>query len=278
MYESGTRLPPRARVIDFVSRLEMSEPTRRLSSLASLPVFWDRVDAVERQSDHGEQFVYDLTVPGTNTFLLGEGGIVGHNTTLLNALLAELPGRTVIIEETAELQIQEIPFAVALEGRPPNVEGAGEITLRPLVKTGLRMRPRRIVIGESRGPEALDLLQAMNTGHPGSLTTAHANGPRDGLERLVTMAAEAGERLPESTLRRMVAQAISLVVYLEADAHGQRAVQEIWELTGMEGDRFLGHALFERRDGRLHRSNLPSRWTAEPRRNGLAREAPHAGW
>jgi pilus assembly protein CpaF len=207
------------------------------------------------------RFLVGAIGQGANVLIVGGTG--SGKTTLLNALLAELGGpanRTVVIEETAELQLDELPFAVALEGRPPNVEGAGEIGLRPLVKTALRMRPRRIVVGEARGAEAFELLQAMNTGHAGSMATAHANAPRHGLERLVTMAAQAGEHLPDSTLRRMVAQTIGLVVHLALDEHGMRQVTEVWELAGLEGDQFLGHAIFAREGGTLRRTGLPSRW------------------
>ena len=248
-------IPPIARPWPYVTIRRFPARPLRLSELSDE----DSGNAV--LTEQAAAFLVTALRGGANVLIVGGTG--SGKTTLLNGLLAELGGpgqRTVVIEETAELQIQDIPFAVALEGRPPNIEGAGEVGLRPLVKAALRMRPRRIVVGEARGPEAFDLLQAMNTGHEGSLATAHANSPRDGLERLVTMAAQAGERLPDATLRRMVAQAIGLVIHMELDAHGRRRVTEIWELTGMEGDQFQGHAVFQVQGAALRPTGLPSRW------------------
>jgi pilus assembly protein CpaF len=240
-------IPPVARPWPYLTIRKFPERLRRVSALIADEVI----------SEQAATFLVGALRAGANVLVAGATG--AGKTTLLNALLAELPGRVVVIEETAELKVDEIPLGVALQGRPANVEGVGEIHLRPLVRAALRMRPQRIVVGEARGGEAFDLLQAMNTGHPGSLATLHANAPRDALERLVTMAAQAGEHLPDSTLRRMVVQTIGLVAFLHFE-EGHRRVQEIWELAGLEADQFLGHAVFSRLGGRLVRSGLPSRW------------------
>jgi pilus assembly protein CpaF len=153
------------------------------------------------------------------------GGTGAGKTTLLNALSAFIPEgeRIVTIEDSAELQLQQ-PHTVRLETRPPNIEGRGEVTQRDLVKNALRMRPDRIVIGEVRGGEAIDMLQAMNTGHDGSLTTIHANTPRDALARLETMIQMTGMRLSDRAMRQQVAAAINLVVQVARLSDGSRRI------------------------------------------------------
>jgi pilus assembly protein CpaF len=165
------------------------------------------------------------------------GGTGAGKTTLLNALSAFIPidERIVTIEDSAELQMQQ-PHVVRLETRPPNIEGKGEVTQRDLVRNALRMRPDRIVIGEVRGGEAIDMLQAMNTGHDGSLTTIHANSPRDALARLETMIQMTGMRLSDRAMRQQVASAVNLVVQVARLTDGTRRITSISEITGMEGE------------------------------------------
>jgi len=174
------------------------------------------------------------------------GGTGAGKTTLLNALSAFIPKteRIVTIEDSAELQLQQ-PHVVRLETRPPNIEGKGEVTQRDLVKNALRMRPDRIVIGEVRGGEAIDMLQAMNTGHDGSLTTIHANTPRDALARLETMIQMTGMRLSERAMRQQVASAIDLVLQVARQSDGTRRVTSISEITGMEGDTITMQEVFQ---------------------------------
>jgi pilus assembly protein CpaF len=164
---------------------------------------------------------------------------------LLNALSAYISEeqRIVTIEDSAELQLQQ-PHVVRLETRPPNIEGRGEVTQRDLVRNSLRMRPDRIVIGEVRGGEAIDMLQAMNTGHDGSLTTIHANTPRDALSRLETMIQMTGMRLSERAMRQQVASAIDLVLQVARLSDGSRRVTSISEITGMEGDTITMQEIF----------------------------------
>ncbi len=165
--------------------------------------------------------------------ILISGGTGTGKTTLLNALSGFIPEgeRIITIEDSAELRLRQ-PHVVPLEARPPNVEGRGEVTLADLVKNSLRMRPDRIVVGEVRGAEVLDMLQAMNTGHPGSMSTVHANSPRDALWRLEVMAAMAGHGFPERALRALLASAIQVVVQLARFPDGSRRVVSISEMAG----------------------------------------------
>ncbi|HEY0380258.1 MAG TPA: CpaF family protein [Pyrinomonadaceae bacterium] len=178
--------------------------------------------------------------------LLISGGTGAGKTTLLNALSAYIPEdeRIVTIEDSAELQLQQ-PHVVRLETRPPNIEGRGEVTQRDLVRNALRMRPDRIVIGEVRGGEAIDMLQAMNTGHDGSLTTIHANTPRDALSRLETMIQMTGMRLSERAMRQQVASALDLVLQVARLSDGTRRVTSISEITGMEGETITMQEIFQ---------------------------------
>ena len=178
--------------------------------------------------------------------ILISGGTGAGKTTLLNALSAYIPEneRIVTIEDSAELQLQQ-PHVVRLETRPPNIEGRGEVTQRDLVKNALRMRPDRIVIGEVRGGEAIDMLQAMNTGHDGSLTTVHANTPRDALARLETMIQMTGMRLSDRAMRQQIASALNLVVQVARMSDGSRRVTSISEVTGMEGETITMQEIFQ---------------------------------
>ena len=177
--------------------------------------------------------------------VLISGGTGSGKTTLLNCLSRYVPAdeRVITIEDAAELQLQQ-PHVVRLETRPANIEGKGEVTQRDLVKNCLRMRPDRIIIGEVRSGEALDMLQAMNTGHDGSMTTVHANTTRDALARIEVMIAMAGYDLPTRALRSQIASAIQIVVQASRLVGGKRRVMKISEITGMEGDNISMHDLF----------------------------------
>jgi pilus assembly protein CpaF len=168
--------------------------------------------------------------------MLITGGTGSGKTTLLNILSRYIPAneRIVTIEDSAELQMQQ-PHVVRLETRPPNIEGKGTITQRDLVRNSLRMRPDRIVVGEVRGAEVLDMLQAMNTGHDGSLTTLHANGPRDALHRLENLVLMAGHTLPDKAIREQVASALQVIVHVSRVPDGSRKILSIQEIVGMEG-------------------------------------------
>jgi pilus assembly protein CpaF len=190
--------------------------------------------------------------------ILVSGGTGSGKTTTLNALSGAIPGeeRIVTIEDAAELRLRQ-RHVVRLEARPPNLEGKGEVTIRQLVRNALRMRPDRIVVGEVRGAEALDMLQALNTGHDGSLTTVHANSPADALRRVETLALMAGVGLPHAAVRQQVASAIDVVVHQSRRADGSRAVESVTEVVraaGGAGVRDIyrrGGALRPPRDGPL---------------------------
>ncbi|HYY97432.1 MAG TPA: CpaF family protein [Pyrinomonadaceae bacterium] len=177
--------------------------------------------------------------------VLISGGTGAGKTTLLNALSSYIPDdqRIVTIEDSAELQLQQ-PHVVRLETRPANIEGKGEVTQRDLVKNALRMRPDRIVIGEVRGGEAIDMLQAMNTGHDGSLTTIHANTPRDALSRLETMIQMTGMRLSDRAMRQQAASALDIVIQAARLSDGTRRITSISEITGMEGETITMQEIF----------------------------------
>ncbi len=177
--------------------------------------------------------------------LVVSGGTGTGKTTFLNVLSNFIPPRerVITIEDTAELQLHQ-PNLVRLEKRPPNVEGKGEITIRQLVVNALRMRPDRIVVGECRAGEALDMLQAMNTGHDGSMTTVHSNSPRDTLRRIETMVLMAGMELPLKAIREQVASSIELIIHLERLKDGSRKIVQVTEVQGMESDTIVLQDLF----------------------------------
>jgi pilus assembly protein CpaF len=190
--------------------------------------------------------------------ILVSGGTGSGKTTLLNALsrMIDRAERVVTIEDAAELQLQQ-PHVVRLETRSANLEGTGEITMRGLLKNALRMRPDRIIIGECRGEEALDMLQAMNTGHDGSMSTIHANNPREALTRLENMIGMTGINLPSKAMRTQIASAVHLICQVNRMRDGQRRITQITEVIGMEGDVITTQDLFtyqyqgESADGRL---------------------------
>jgi pilus assembly protein CpaF len=197
-----------------------------------------RVDDLIAMGTLNEQVALVLTAAvkgGLN--ILVSGGTGTGKTTLLNVLSSFVPHdeRIVTIEDAVELQLHQ-QHVIRLEARPANIEGSGEITIRELVRNSLRMRPDRIIVGEVRGSEALDMLQAMNTGHDGSLSTVHSNGPRDALARIETMVLMAGFDLPSRAIREQIASALNLVIHIERFRDGSRRIANVTEVLGMEGD------------------------------------------
>jgi pilus assembly protein CpaF len=178
--------------------------------------------------------------------VLISGGTGTGKTTTLNAISAFIPAdeRIVTIEDAAELQLQQ-RHVITLESRPPNIEGNGEVKIRELVRNALRMRPDRIIVGEVRGAETLDMLQAMNTGHEGSLTTIHANSPRDALSRLETLVLTAGVELPHRAIREQIASAFDVLVQIQRLVDGSRRISHISEVVGMESDVITLQTIFE---------------------------------
>jgi pilus assembly protein CpaF len=185
------------------------------------------------------QQMYELLSNATRckTTIIISGGTGSGKTTMLNALSAFIPEdeRLITIEDAAELQLQQ-PHVARMETRPPNLEGKGEIRQRDLIKNALRMRPDRVILGECRGEEAFDMLQAMNTGHEGSMATIHANNPREAVSRLEQMIGMAGLPMSQTSIRGQIAAAIRLIVQLQRMSDGKRRVTSIAEITGMEGD------------------------------------------
>jgi pilus assembly protein CpaF len=177
--------------------------------------------------------------------ILISGGTGTGKTTTLNAMSAFVPEdeRIVTIEDAAELQLQQ-EHVITLESRPPNIEGQGEVRIRELVRNALRMRPDRIIVGEVRGPEAFDLLQAMNTGHDGSMGTLHANNPREALSRLESMITMGGYALPSKTIREMICASVDVIVQAARLRDGSRRITHITEVMGMEGDVIITQDIF----------------------------------
>jgi pilus assembly protein CpaF len=238
------RLPDGSRVNAVIPPLSLSGPLLTIRKFRQ-----DRFDMPElvhlgTLSRDSADFLARCVEADLN--ILVSGGTGSGKTTLLNALSAAVPesDRIVTIEDAAELQMHQA-HVLRLESRPKNIEGEGEITIRELVRNALRMRPDRIVVGEVRGAEALDMLQAMNTGHEGSLSTVHANSPRDALNRLETMVMMAGYELPLRAIRQHVSSALDLIVHLDRLDDGSRRVVEICEVQRMEGEMITLQKLFE---------------------------------
>jgi len=229
------RLKDGSRVNAIIPPLSLDGPVLSIRRFGAEPLRMNKlIEKQELTPDMASMF--EMGVIARLNVLIS-GGTGAGKTTLLNALSAYIPAneRIVTIEDSAELQLQQ-PHCVRLETRPPNIEGKGEVTQRDLVKNALRMRPDRIVIGEVRGGEAIDMLQAMNTGHDGSLTTVHANTPRDALARLETMIQMTGLRLSDRAMRQQIASAINVVIQVARLSDGTRRITSISEITGMEGD------------------------------------------
>jgi pilus assembly protein CpaF len=237
------RLSDGSRVNAIISPLSLKGPTLTIRKFSKTPFRVDDLARFGSLSDAMGRFL-KLAV-GNRLNLLISGGTGSGKTTLLNVVSGFIPEgeRIVTIEDAAELRLGQ-EHVVSLESRPPNIEGEGAIPIRKLVINALRMRPDRIVVGECRGGEALDMLQAMNTGHDGSLTTLHANNPRDALARLETLVLMAGMELPARSIRQQIASAIHLIVQIARLSDGSRKVTSIQEITGMEGEVITLQELF----------------------------------
>jgi pilus assembly protein CpaF len=243
------RLPDGSRVNSIIPPLSLIGPTLTIRKFRRSPLGPDELLANGTITSQAMQFL-QACVQGRLNIVVA-GGTGAGKTTLLNALSSYLSPREriVTIEDAAEVRLQQM-HVISLETRPPNVEGTGEVTIRDLFRNALRMRPDRIVIGECRGGEALDMLQAMNTGHDGSLTTIHANGPRDALARIETMVLMSGADLPLRAIREQAVAALDLVVYIERLQDGTRRVTQISEIRGLEGEVITMQDIFAfHRDG-----------------------------
>jgi pilus assembly protein CpaF len=229
------RLPDGSRVNAIIPPLALDGPSVSIRRFSEIP--FQMADLIRHNALSEQMALFLAAVVKAKTNLIISGGTGSGKTTLLNILSGYIPDyeRIITIEDAAELRLQQ-PHVVRLETRPPNIEGKGEIDQRILVKNSLRMRPDRIVIGEIRGIEVLDMLQAMNTGHEGSLTTVHANTARDALVRLENMVGMAGVAVVQKSMRQQIASAISMVVQTSRLSDGKRKIMSISEITGMEGD------------------------------------------
>jgi pilus assembly protein CpaF len=242
------RLPDGSRVNAIIPPLSLRGPTLTIRKFSREPYTLADLATFGSLTPASATFLAACVRARIN--LLVSGGTGSGKTTLLNALSGFIPGneRIVTIEDAAELQLQQ-RHVVSLEARPPNIEGEGEVRIRELVRNALRMRPDRIIVGEVRGGETLDMLQAMNTGHEGSLTTIHANTPRDALHRLEMLVLIAGVDLPLRAVREQIASAFDLIVHLVRLVDGSRRVSRITEVSGLEGDIVTLQDLFLSRSG-----------------------------
>jgi pilus assembly protein CpaF len=229
------RLPDGSRVNAIIPPLAIDGPLVSIRRFGTVPLKADNLVANGSLTPHIAELLAGMVRAKLNVLI--SGGTGSGKTTLLNILSSHIGNteRIVTIEDAAELQLQQ-PHVVRLETRPPNIEGKGEINQRALVRNSLRMRPDRIILGEVRGAEAFDMLQAMNTGHEGSMATIHANTPRDGMARLENMLGMAGMTMPAKAIRQQIASAVSAIVQIARLADGKRKVMSVSEITGMEGD------------------------------------------
>jgi len=229
------RLPDGSRVNAIIPPLAIDGPILSIRRFSVNPLKMEDLVNYKTLTPEIAQLLAGCVKAKLNIMI--SGGTGAGKTTLLNILSANIPGneRIITIEDSAELQLQQ-EHVVRLETRPANIEGTGQVTQRDLVRNSLRMRPDRIVIGEVRGAEAFDMLQAMNTGHEGSLTTIHANTPRDSLTRLESMILMTGANLPEKAMRFMVSSALDLIIQISRMTDGSRRITSISEVVGMEGE------------------------------------------
>ena len=253
-------------------------------SIRKFPQLSLTLDAMVRQENLSSDLARVLEIASRSRInILISGGTGSGKTTLLNAVSQYIDGdeRVITIEDTVELRLQQ-PHVVQMETRPPNIEGIGHVAQRELLRNALRMRPDRIIVGEVRGPEAFDMLQAMNTGHDGSMSTVHANSPRDALYRVENMVMMANLNLPLKAIRMHLASALNLVVHVERMWDGIRRVQSVVEIAGMEGDIITARELFtfqyrcEQHDGQIEGTFESTRtrpdFIARAARFGLDRE------
>lgn len=237
------RLPDGSRVNAIIPPLAIDGPALTIRKFAADPYEAEDLISFGTLSDPVARFLHACVRGRVN--ILVSGGTGAGKTTTLNVLSSFLPEdeRIITIEDAAELRLQQ-PHVVRLESRPPNIEGRGEVAIRDLVRNALRMRPDRIVVGEVRGGEALDMLQAMNTGHDGSISTIHANAPRDVLSRLETMTLMAGMEITIRAVREQISAAIDLIIHQARLKDGTRRFTHVTEVVGMEGDMITTQDIF----------------------------------
>jgi pilus assembly protein CpaF len=267
------RLADGSRINAIVPPLAVKAPILTIRKFPDKPLTMD--DLIEKGSISAEAAQFLEACVRGKISLVVVGGTGTGKTTMLNVLSDYIPEgeRLITIEESAELQLR-LKHTVTLETRASNAEGSGEVRIRDLVRNSLRMRPDRIIVGECRGAETLDMLQAMNTGHPGSMTTVHANTPREVLSRLETMVLMGGVELPQRAIREQIVMAVGLIVQLQRTIEGRRVISSITEVQGMEGDTVLLQDVFHRvgmaeGNGHLAPAGLRPKILDELSRNGI---------
>jgi pilus assembly protein CpaF len=271
------RLPDGSRVNAIIPPLALDGPAMSIRRFGQNPLTIEELVRYGSVPPVVLEFLAAAVQARCNVLI--SGGTGSGKTTLLNCLSRYIPPqeRVITIEDAAELQLQQ-PHCVRLETRPPNIEGAGEVTQRDLVRNSLRMRPDRIIIGEVRGGEAVDMLQAMNTGHEGSMTTVHANSPRDALSRLEVTVSMSGLEIPTRALRQQIASALHIVVQAQRLMGGRRKITSVCEITGMEGDQIQMHELFVfEQTGVDENGHATGRFVATGIRPRIVTRIEHAG-
>ncbi|NLG27008.1 MAG: CpaF family protein [Chloroflexi bacterium] len=255
------RLPDGSRVNAIIPPLSLNGPCVSIRKFAKAVYAVEDAIRLDTLSQDMADFCRAAVISKLNIVI--SGGTSTGKTTLLNIMSSFLPSneRIITIEDAAELHLNQ-RHVVRLEARPPNIEGKGQISIRQLVINALRMRPDRIVVGEVRGAEALDMLQAMNTGHDGSMTTAHSNSPRDTLHRIETMVLTAGTDMPLKAIREQIASAFDVIVHLNRMSDGSRKVVQISEVQGMEGDIVVMQDIFRYQQTALKDSRVEGYYTA----------------
>ena len=264
------RLPDGSRINAIIPPVSLTGACLTIRKFRKEAYSLDELVRIGSLSQEAYEYLHEAVLQRKN--IIVSGGTGSGKTTLLNALSGVIPeeDRIITIEDSAELRLQK-PHVIRLESRPPNIEGGGAVTIRDLVRNSLRMRPDRIIVGECRGGEALDMLQAMNTGHDGSITTGHANTPRDMLRRLETMTLLSGMELPIRAIREQIASAIHIVIHTSRTKGGKRAVTSITEVSGMNDSQILIQEIFKWSKGngggacenRLVSSGIPSHFIEE---------------
>jgi pilus assembly protein CpaF len=260
------RLPDGSRINAVIPPVCLSGACLTIRKFRKEPFSMEELIGLRTLSNKAVEYLREAVIQRMNVIV--SGGTGSGKTTLLNALSQFIPDeeRIITIEDAAEIKLMK-PHVIILEARPPNVEGTGSITIRDLVRNSLRMRPDRIIVGECRGGEALDMLQAMNTGHDGSITTGHSNTPRDMLRRLETMVLLSGVEIPVKAIREQIASAIDILVHMNRMGDGRRAITSITEVTGMSESQILLQEIFRwkgergtEKEGELIPTGIPSKF------------------
>lgn len=258
---ADARLPDGSRVNVVLYPVALNGPVVTIRKFPTEQITMQDLVRMGAVSDEAAGFLKMLVIAGYNIFI--SGGTGSGKTTLLNALSQFIPGgeRVITIEDNAELQIQGVPNLVRLEARNPNMEGVGEITIRQLIRTALRMRPDRIIVGEVRGTETIDMIQAMSTGHRGSLSTGHSDSPRDMLRRLETMALM-GMDIPLAAIQRQIASAIDIIIHVGRLRDRSRKVLEIVEVLDYEDGEIQTGCLYEFQETKCRKTDgvIEGRW------------------